>query len=346
MSFKRKRNIKFDPLNTYNVFFLDTFDTEEIEDYVETKATGMEEDEEKEIQLQNVIRGKDKEIPLPVFSKIERKCKYMHQVLKNFINIQKDVENKYILSKEDKKELNQIKKYKEQVNLGSFKIKTNGGLVLIYECDAQKTLECVPPEQLTNAYDFETAVKTFGEDVKYCNSVKNNQFVDFVLRKTLIRYEKKGFEAYTCFKPRIIMPKMKSRKNEQQTIEKLQRMYNEFLYIEKSCEIQKSIIEKEQEVLSDKFYLIENYGEKFNSSIRRKLNYKKEKTDVNDLFYVRKKIKKEIESINLLSDQFFDNNFVEIEEDENKVNDNKKERKSTIKLIKNRFNCKLEEISK
>ncbi|EED42427.1 hypothetical protein EBI_25902 [Enterocytozoon bieneusi H348] len=75
MTFKRKRNIKLDVLATYNVLLLETFSKDELEDYEEAKATGMEEDEEKEVHLREVMEDNKKSIPLPVITQIENECK-------------------------------------------------------------------------------------------------------------------------------------------------------------------------------------------------------------------------------------------------------------------------------
>lgn len=337
MTFKRKRNIKFEALSTYNVFFLETFNTDEIEDYEETKATGMEEDEEKEVHLQNVIKGKDKEIPLPVFSKVSNHCKYQEFKLKNFINDQKDAKNRFILNKKEVEELNRFQLNDNNAQDVAFTIKNDNKLTFLYEQDVTGKMD---NSSKSEQYDFEAAIITFGEDIKYCNCVKNVDYVNFVLRKTLIRYEKKGYEAYTCFKPRIIMPKIKSRKNEQQTIDKLRRMYKEFLYLENSCKIASQKIGLDKECTNKKTEMVVKYGNLFTSSIRKKLNYKKEKLEVGDLYYSRKKYKKEEKEV-FLSDVFYYKNTDNIEQiDRNSYEDIDNVEKEK-KMFNNRFNCEL-----
>ena len=83
MVLKRKRNLKIDSNTVYSVFLLKDLDPDELEDYIENRDTGMEADEEKEIHLQNIIKGSENSIPLPVISKINNISRTFYKKLKN-----------------------------------------------------------------------------------------------------------------------------------------------------------------------------------------------------------------------------------------------------------------------
>lgn len=303
MTFKRKRNIKLDVLATYNVLLLETFGKDELEDYEETKATGMEEDEEKEVHLREVMENNKKSIPLPVITQIENECKkyYKQSKVKNFINHQNDVPNRFILSTNEVQELNDICRRKHEMDNEAIFPK-NGLFTLVNEYSVSKSINSDIGEKL----DFYRAVTCFGDDSKYYNIVKNKEFINFVFRRTLIRFEKLGFEAYCCFKPRILQPKIKSRKNEQNTIEKLHRMYTEFEMISDNCKLMETRVTKELELIEYKCQMFSKFGYLFNSAIKRKLEYQRQKQDVNEIFYMRKKHRK-LQPGPILTDDFYNN---------------------------------------
>lgn len=303
MTFKRKRNIKLDVLATYNVLLLETFSKDELEDYEEAKATGMEEDEEKEVHLREVMEDNKKSIPLPVITQIENECKkyYKPSKVKNFVNYQSDVPNHFVLSIDETRELNDICRRENEMDNEAICPKS-GLFTLVKEYSVSKSINSETGEKL----DFYQAVACFGDDSKYYSAVKNKEFVDFVFKRTLIRFEKLGFEAYCCFKPRILQPKIKSRKNEQNTIEKLHRMYTEFKAISDNCKLMETKITKELELIEYKCHMFTNFGHLFNSSIKRKLEYQRQKQDVNEIFYMRKKYRK-LQSEPILNDDFYNN---------------------------------------
>ncbi|ORD94176.1 hypothetical protein ECANGB1_1062 [Enterospora canceri] len=335
MTFKRKRNVKLDVLKAYNVFELNTFNEDEIEDYEENKATGMEEDEEKEVHLQQVMKGIGSEIPLPVIKEIRNtgRNKYKQQEIKNFINDQRDVENRFILDKAEQKELKSILNEKDPLaeEKESFLVNTKD-IELIKEHNINQMTE-------KQCLDFKEAIKVLGSDIKHLNCIKNNKFIAFVLKKSLIHYEKHGFEAYTCFKPRIVEPKIKSRKNESNTTEKLVQMHKEFLFLLKGCELMAEKVEKEEEAVTSTLKLINDFGGIFNKKIRMKLETKQDTREACDLFYQRKKPKKNEDKNVLISKEIL--NKIDIEE-KNENESEIKEKKAHSKTFSNRFVCELE----
>lgn len=203
MVLKRKRNLRIENTAVYSVLHLKDLNLEEIENYIETRDTGMEAEEEKEIHLQNIIKGTNKDIPLPIINQIDntsRRCfKILGKVKKNRIDKSKifnDCPNIYIESQEEKEYL-------------------------------QKEVE-----------DGSRAIYNIGDDKTFSYD-KSQSLVEFCLKRAIVRYEVPGYEAYTCFRNRIFHPNFKSRRNEALINEKLERMATEFSTLKLMCQILK-----------------------------------------------------------------------------------------------------------
>ncbi|KAL6121488.1 hypothetical protein NUSPORA_01575 [Nucleospora cyclopteri] len=348
MSFKRKRNIKFEITGTYSVFMLDAINNDELEDYEEIKATGMEEEEEKELHLRKVIEGQNKSIPLPVIENIENPCEkyYKKTHIDHFINWQDDVKNIYVESKEDIKILNEMKKKEPEIEQGSIKILSLNFIECVKETSlASKNMSSFLTDSV-QCFDLEAAVKCFGDEQKNYGQIKNRDFVDFVLRRCLIRHEKFSYEAYICFKPRVLLPKIKSRKNENHTAEKLTQLHEEFEDIRTLCLISRRRMKIEHNIFNSRLKMIEEFGDVFSSSIRKKINFKKPKADINDVFYLRKKLKPNFTNIEpYLDGNYFDKNILPLEtihvkQDSAQKEDNSKE--ITKLNFEDRFKCQIE----
>lgn len=98
MGFKRKRNIKVDSETGYTVLFLRDLGAEQLEDYVEVHDSGMEAEEEKEIQLQKIIQEENGSIPLPVIRRVDNPIResYGKKSLPRRIRWTRDCGNEYI----------------------------------------------------------------------------------------------------------------------------------------------------------------------------------------------------------------------------------------------------------
>lgn len=173
MVLKRKRNLKVDPSHVYSVYNLRDINLEEAEDYIEQRDTGMEADEEKEVHLQNIIKGNDKDIPIPVIREV----------------LDSDTLFPKRTTTEEDDSVNRYIKTEEEVEI---------------------------PE------DTVELIKKVGEDKRY--APVDESLALQLLKRTIVRYERSGFENYSCFRNRIFTPTFKARKNEGVMVEKLNRM--------------------------------------------------------------------------------------------------------------------------
>lgn len=220
MGLKRKRNLKIDNTMNYRVCILRDLDSEYLEDYVEVHDSGMEADEEKEIQLQKIMQGAGNEIPLPVVRKIDNPALAMYKdiKIKKHIKWNVDCKNEYIEDATDAGKKMELKNPTEEDNAA-------GGDSIAEAENGQLSDEAIA-----------RAFQTFGEVASAVNN-KNKRLVDYVLGRTLVRYERAGYEAYACFRRRVFHPTFKSRRNELIMLEKLERMGAEFQAQHKLCEL-------------------------------------------------------------------------------------------------------------
>jgi hypothetical protein len=198
MVLKRKRNLKVDVTSIYSVFLLKDLDPDELEDYTENRDTGMEADEEKEIHLQNIIKGNEQSIPLPVIREINnrsRECYKKIEQEKRKIRWEKDCSNETIASS----------------NLTINSIANNNTIT----------------QSPSSNFNPNPVLLKIAGDNKNILTGKSDQLINYYLRRVLIRYEKQGYETYTCFRDRIFHPTFKSRRNEILMTEKISRLSNE-----------------------------------------------------------------------------------------------------------------------
>ncbi|ORD98630.1 hypothetical protein A0H76_2150 [Hepatospora eriocheir] len=325
MTFKRKRRLKIENNISLPVLAFDEVLSDEIEDYEEIKASGVEEEEEKELHLQRVLESKSKLIPIPVVNTISNEaCECFEDItLSKFINWQKDVSNDYIKTDEDIDALNtdlidNIVPGEE--SYGSIIINNKSGIILLNEYNIEKLkIALLDYTEFNTKYlNFDRAIKVFGEDSRYLHSVKNHKFISFVLERTILRYDRPGFEAYICFRQRIQEPKIKSRKNENLTQDKLEYLTREYAEIDQFCELYRKRCELEELIFYNNINIIENYGSIFNSSLRKKLIITKSSSfnTIESIYRNRKKFKsiklgKSLNSKNLILDEDICNKLIE-----------------------------------
>lgn len=279
MVLKRKRNLKIDVTATYSVYLLRDLDYDEIEDYVENRDTGMEAEEEKEVPLQNVIRGMTCGIPIPIIVETENLSRsfFSEKHLKKKIVWERDCSNEYIEDKSPEEAEIWAKlgvvvgKCGSQGNLniesnsfipiesvGIFNSRiSEAGLAGLQPPRIQDSFIRVTEREGSNSPiqsrhpvsnsmyrmdikrpELKDVIKRIGND-KNAYPIKDDTVLAFCLRKTLLRYERDGFEAYTCFRDRIFNPTFKSRRNEALMFEKINRMGMEFNTLKKMCELYK-----------------------------------------------------------------------------------------------------------
>lgn len=267
MVIKRKRNLKIDVTTNYSVFLLRDLIQEELEDYVENRDTGMEAEEEKEIHLQNVIKGTGKEIPLPVIVEVENPSRafYDKKKFKEKIFWEKDCGNEYVETKDDlEAEKEMLLKIKEEPKKeipqakesSFFSIDTLSLFSSVFEKKEENQNRVLESSQSAETKDhsadkspicFKEIIKRIGNE-KNTAIAKNEDISNFCLRKTLLRYEKPGYETYICFRDRIFNPTFKSRRNEVLMFEKINRMGTEFNTIKVLCQLYREKCEKEYEM--------------------------------------------------------------------------------------------------
>lgn len=238
MALKRKRNLKIDGSTSYSVFLSKDLDPDEMEDYVETRDTGMEADEEKEVHLQNIIKGEKKDIPLPVITEVANASRsfFCPKNLRRHIAWEKDCENIYIENKEDLEEeariINtELAATKERgstppANTSSFgedsSLRLQGGyLDDVSGPSGRKKKHHGEPEAYPSGLFGQ--IGKMGDNSAYTLNM-SDAAINFCLRRSVVRYERRGYEAYTCFRDRIFRPTFKSRRNEALVVGKLERM--------------------------------------------------------------------------------------------------------------------------
>lgn len=298
MVLKRKRNLKIDTSISYAVFLVRDLDINETEDYIENRDTGMEADEEKEVHLQNIMKGTGDNIPIPVICEIENESRkhYKKRELKKRIIWEKDCTNEYIETEQDIEIENKLKESiedskqlfvkedlkqpqtepkqsfipiesffnKSSENMTSHPVRISESLIKIVE---HESTENIPhseyPKYQLNSYKYERKKSTFQDLIRKIGNDKNlivnknEDLINYCLRRTLIRYEKNGYEAYTCFRDRIFNPTFKSRRNETLMYEKINRMGTEFNTMRKMCQLQIEKCQKEYQMYEKTFEIID-----------------------------------------------------------------------------------------
>lgn len=322
MALKRKRNLKVDVTAKYSVCLLKSLDGSDLEDYVETHDTGMEADEEKEIQLQSIMKGSGASIPLPIIAQVSNPARSLFSPTKFKCRIKwhKDVPNEYIGDAEEaralaqklmhtgadqaenKHEDNEVRPAPqnvpgandvsfnraaglfegtqvEKINGENFKGDSERELGFTGCIDKQEELSsnagsnepgilhsvgdaenggkraktsCSAPNIAENGLieinkiseQFKQGFETFGNTLAAIN-MRDGRLINYILNRTLLRYEKPGFEAYTCFRRRVFHPSFKSRRNELIMLEKLERMGAEFYALKDMCSAMQQKTEQE-----------------------------------------------------------------------------------------------------
>lgn len=275
MGLKRKRNLKIDNTMRYNVCVLGDLDNEYLEDYVEVHDTGMEADEEKEIQLQKIMQGQGGSIPLPVIVPNDSPVQGLYPKLRirNHIRWNKDCKNEYVDYANAALEMEKSLFLKD----GNTHLREGGGSA---PADGQAgtpgALQEDPVNSMSASEDFSdtrgaelTNINTISPRIREAlmtyggspsaTSNGDEKLINYVLNRVLVRYEKNGYEAYTCFRRRIFHPTFKSRRNEAIMLEKLERMGAEFQGLKRLCGMLYEKCEMQRRYLSQTSRLLATY---------------------------------------------------------------------------------------
>lgn len=258
MALKRKRNLKVDNTMKYSVCILHDLKSDELEDYVETRDTGMEADEEKEIHLQKIMQREAETIPLPRITTFVNPAREVYAVrkLKRRIKWSKDCTNTYIEDEADRSVKAEVCQADEQTddNIEEIKrIKVNSQINKINNNN---------DNQNDNSHINKIVDDTFKLVIESRSmpTTVEQKVLEYVLRRTLIRYEVAGLSSYVCFRPRIFNPSFKPRRNELLITERLNRLGSELGTLTALCKALESRIESEKEKLKIEMELLRIYN--------------------------------------------------------------------------------------
>lgn len=222
MIIKRKRNAKLENDVHYQVLNEYEIEMSYIEEYKpHTISTGMEAEEEKEHHLKSIIIEGTGKIPIPIVKKGRKLDLKEYKRPSSYIHWSEDCENRIILDQDDKKF-----------------IKQNG----------------IPEKkfyELLKVNDF----KTFQEQHDY---IIMDHVINYIeKRRTKVLNIESLEDFYICFRKRIIKPPKKSRRTEENVINRLKRMWIEFNTLHnlynchlKRCELEKELLKTNNEIFS------------------------------------------------------------------------------------------------
>ncbi|KAM0672122.1 hypothetical protein OCOL_000776 [Ordospora colligata] len=241
MVYKRKRNVKIDNSKSYVIYKPGSTDSLFLEEYIPLALdTGMEADEEKEVHLKSIIEEGKGDIPIPVIVDVDNPARKEY--------------GKYIVPK----------KYVEWFGDASNEYFVNDN-------DEKCCREMgISKERL------QELLLTIARD--QCVSNENREFVEIASSRILVRSDKLDSPAYICFRRRIVKPNRRSRKCEEQSKEKVERMWAELYLLEKLCKLyyNKNMLEREfeeveEELVKAAYTLMKDSTKSIKKKIARKI---------------------------------------------------------------------------
>lgn len=138
-------------------------------------------------------------------------------------------------------------------------------------------------EDARNEYLLDDADRTFCEDAgigedDFMQSVMDESPVDAAVPKTLIREESTNYPAYVCFRKRVIKPNRRSRRSEELSKEKMERMWSELHILDRLCRLsaernalELSLQDVEMEMFSNAHVLMQSCSERQRRRMSRKI---------------------------------------------------------------------------
>lgn len=240
MVYKRKRNVKIDNNKKYTICKPNTVEALCLEEYIPPSIdTGMEADEEKEIHLKRIIEGGVGHIPIPIMKEIDNPARNVYGQYKprsRYITWCGDAKNEYILDDNDRK-----------------------------FCEDHG----IDEEEFAKSINMISHGQAFESDI-------GSRYADVVVPKTLIRDENLCFPTYVCFRKRIVKPNRRSRRSEELSKEKVERMWTELHLLNVLCElsIQKNRLEQsleslESDLLSSACMVVKNSNREHRKKLYR-----------------------------------------------------------------------------
>ncbi|KAI5149619.1 hypothetical protein ENBRE01_1015, partial [Enteropsectra breve] len=286
---------KVDTSTAYRIFKISDLADTELEDYVEVRDTGMEADEEKEEHLQRIIQGRGRDIPIPVVKEISNPARalYKNKKIKKIVIWNKDCENEYILTELDKNVSDHLV---EQFNVASHNAPlTINNILHITEnrvgssMSEKDAIFNMTNEQLYSMEKIRAVKNTpqnapsvnliamFGQVGESSPTAKEPVpgIIDFVMNRILVRYDRNGHEAYSCFRKRVFYPTFKFYRNEALVGDKLARLGGELSGFKKCANFYLEKLKYQEIFLRQTDQLIETFRGLRNSNEIAKKELKK-----------------------------------------------------------------------
>jgi hypothetical protein len=222
MAYKRKRNVRIENDAGYRVLRLEELDESQAEDYVPPSIdTGMEADEEKEVHLRKIIEAGTGDIPIPVIAEVDNPARALYTQFKprsRYINWMEDARNEYLLDNEDAKLCEELGLSRAQ---------------------------------------FLSYIEALAANTESGDGVES-RIRSCTLPKMLARDEKCVYASYVCFRKRVLKPNRRTRKCEENSKEKLDRIWAELNILNRLCELSMLRLKAERDLEEVKRGLIES----------------------------------------------------------------------------------------
>ncbi|KMV66010.1 hypothetical protein M970_061100 [Encephalitozoon cuniculi EcunIII-L] len=241
MAYKRKRNVKVDHSQMYPVYKPGSFDVSSLEEYIPPSLdTGMEADEEKELHLKKIMEGEKGSIPIPIMVEVNNPARQMY--------------GKYIPRR----------RYVEWAG------------------DAEN-------EYLLDHRDEEACRELGMSREEFCRSMcmvereqspaeGGEKLTKMISSRILIRSERFSPLAYVCFRKRIIKPSRRSRRSEELSKEKVERIWRELHLLGVLCDfyckrnrLERALESVESDLFRTSCILMKNNTRKVRRRIARKM---------------------------------------------------------------------------
>ncbi|KAG5860109.1 hypothetical protein KMI_03g05600 [Encephalitozoon hellem] len=248
MVYKRKRNVKIDNTQPYPIYKPGASDVSSLEEYVPPSLdTGMEADEEKELHLKKIMEGEKGSIPIPVIVEVHNPAR---EIYGRYVP-----RRRYVEWNEDAEN-----KY------------------LLNDEDKKMCKEYGVSEE-----EFYTLLCTVSQEQSLVKG--KEKLVRAMASRILTRSEDFSPLAYVCFRKRIIKPSRRSRRSEELSKEKVERMWKELCLLEVLCglyckrsELERDLESVEYNLFQTSCLLIKNGSRRARKKIGRKILNEQGKT--------------------------------------------------------------------
>ncbi|AFN83203.1 hypothetical protein EROM_061110 [Encephalitozoon romaleae SJ-2008] len=200
MAYKRKRNVKIDNSQPYSIYKPGVSEASSLEEYIPPSLdTGMEADEEKELHLKKIMEGEKGSIPIPVIVEV--------------YNPAREAYGRYTPRR----------RY----------VEWSGDAENKYLLSDEDKKIC--RERGISEEEFYKLLCTLSREQRLVEGKEG--LIKMLSSRVLIRNENFSPLAYVCFRKRIIKPNRRSRRSEELSKEKVERMWKELYLLEVLCSL-------------------------------------------------------------------------------------------------------------